>query len=135
MINNNKKTILVVEDEDDVMDYLVTFFEDNDFNVITATNGKTGFEKAKADKPDLISLDISMPEESGIRMYRNLHDTPSTNDIPVIVITGVSSEFKGFLESRKQVKPPAGYFEKPIDRDAVLARIREILNVNRSENK
>jgi DNA-binding response OmpR family regulator len=129
MKNNNKKTILVVEDEDDIMDYLVTFFEDNDFNVITATNGKTGFEKAKADKPDLISLDISMPEESGIRMYRNLHDTPSTNNIPVIVITGVSSDFKGFLESRKQVNPPAGYFEKPIDRDAVLAKIKEILDI------
>lgn len=133
MKNNNKKTILVVEDEDDVMDYLVTFFEDNDFNVSTATNGKIGFEKAKTEKPDLISLDISMPEESGIRMYRNLHDTPSTNDIPVIVITGVSSEFKGFLESRKQVNPPAGYFEKPIDRAAVLAKIREILNINMPE--
>ncbi len=40
----NKKTILVVEDEEDVMDYLVTFFEDNDYNVITATNGNSGFK-------------------------------------------------------------------------------------------
>jgi len=126
--NNTKKTVLVVEDEDDVMEYLVTFFEDNGFNVITATNGRIGFEKAKSDSPDLISLDISMPEESGVRMYRNLHDTPSTNQIPVIVITGVTSDYKGFLESRKQVEPPAGYFEKPINRDAVLARIKEILN-------
>lgn len=128
MKNPDKKTILVVEDEDDVMDYLVTFFEDNEFNVITAANGKTGFEKAKSDHPDLISLDISMPEESGVRMYRNLHDTPSTNDIPVIIITGVTSDFKAFLESRRQVDPPAGYFEKPIDREAVLTKIREILD-------
>jgi len=127
MKNNNKKTILVVEDEDDIMDYLVTFFEDNGFNVLTAPNGKIGFEKANSDNPDLISLDISMPEESGVKMYRNLHDTPATNNIPVIVITGVSIEFKKFLESRKQVNPPAGYFEKPIDRHAVLARINEIL--------
>jgi DNA-binding response OmpR family regulator len=125
---DTKKTILVVEDETDVLDYLVTFFEDNDFNVITAENGKTGFEKAKSAQPDLISLDISMPEESGVRMYRNLHDTPSTHNIPVIVITGVTSDFKGFLESRKQVDPPAGYFEKPIDREAVLSKVREILN-------
>lgn len=128
MNDSNKKTILVVEDEDDVMDYLVTFFEDNNFNVIAANNGRIGFEKAKSDNPDLISLDISMPEESGVRMYRNLHDTPSTQNIPVIVITGVTSDFKGFLESRKQVDPPAGYFEKPIDRTAVLARIKEILD-------
>ena len=128
MMKDTKKTILVVEDETDVMDYLVTFFEDNDFNVITAENGKTGFEKAKSVHPDLISLDISMPEESGVRMYRNLHDTSSTRNIPVIVITGVTSDFKGFLESRKQVNPPAGYFEKPIDREAVLAKVKEILN-------
>ena len=127
MKNTNNKTILVVEDEDDVMDYLVTFFEDNNYNTITATNGKTGFEKAKTYHPDLISLDISMPEESGVRMYRNLHDTPSTRNIPVIVITGVTSDFRGFLESRKQVNPPAAYFEKPIDRDAVLRSIKEII--------
>jgi len=128
MKDTNKKTILVVEDENDVMDYLVTFFEDNDYNVITAENGKTGFEKAKSHHPDLISLDISMPEESGVRMYRNLHDTPSTQDIPVVVITGVTSDFRGFLESRRQVDPPAAYFEKPIDREAVLAKVKEILN-------
>ena len=128
MTGTSKKTILVVEDETDVMDYLVTFFEDNDFNVITAENGKTGFEKAKSHHPDLISLDISMPEESGVRMYRNLHDTPSTQDIPVVVITGVTSDFRGFLESRRQVDPPAAYFEKPIDREAVLAKVKEILN-------
>jgi len=127
-METHKKTILVVEDENDVMDYLVTLFEDHDFNVITATNGKTGFEKAKSNHPDLISLDISMPEESGVRMYRNLHDTPSTENIPVIIITGVTSDFKAFIESRKQVNPPAGYFEKPIDREAVIAKVKEIIN-------
>jgi CheY-like chemotaxis protein len=127
-MEKQKKTILVVEDEDDVMDYLVTLFEDHDYNVIKATNGKTGFEKALSDHPDLISLDISMPEESGVRMYRNLHDTPSTKDIPVIIITGVTHDFKAFIESRRQVDPPAGYFEKPIDRDAVLAKVREIID-------
>ena len=128
MPDTTAKKILVVEDEPDVLTYLVTFFKVNGFNVLTATDGKTGFEIAKSDHPDLISLDITMPKESGVRMYRNLHEEPSTKDIPVIIITGVSSEFKGFIESRKQVQPPAGYFEKPIDRDAVLARIREILN-------
>ena len=127
MTDTGKKNILVVEDEEDVMTYLVTFFEDNDFNVITATDGKKGFDLAKKENPDLISLDITMPEESGVRMYRNLHDDACTKDIPVIIITGVSGEFKKFLESRQQVEPPAGYFEKPIDREAVLAKVREIL--------
>ena len=128
MQDNTLKTILVVEDEPDVMSYLVTFFKVNNYNVLTATNGRIGFEKAKTEHPDVISLDITMPEESGVRMYRNLHDDPSTKDIPVIIITGVSGEFKRFIESRNQVDPPAGYFEKPIDREAVLAKIKEILN-------
>jgi len=127
MQDTNTKKILVVEDEPDVMTYLVTFFEDNGFNVITATDGKVGFEKAKTENPDLISLDITMPEESGVRMYRNLHENSSTKDIPVVIVTGVSGEFKSFIESRKQIDPPAGYFEKPIDRDAVLAKVKEIL--------
>ncbi len=128
MEDKNKKTILVVEDEEDVTAYLVTFFEDNDYNVITAVDGKLGFDKAKSEKPDLITLDITMPGESGVRMFRNLQENSSTADIPVIIITGVSGEFKGFIESRKQVHPPEGYFEKPIDRVAVLAKVKELLN-------
>ena len=127
MKDANKKTILVVEDEEDVLQYLVTFFEDNDYNVITATDGKIGFEKAKSDHPDLITLDITMPGESGVRMFRNIQEEASTADIPVIIITGVSGEFKGFIESRKQVHPPEGYFEKPIDREVVLAKIKELI--------
>ncbi len=128
MQDKTLKTILVVEDEQDVMSYLVTFFKVNGYNVLTATDGRKGFEKAKTEHPDLISLDINMPEESGVRMYRNLHEDPSTKDIPVVMITGVPGEFKRFIETRKQVNPPAGYFEKPIDREAVLAKIKEILD-------
>lgn len=127
MKNCNKKTILIVEDEDDVLDYLATFFEDNNYNVLTATNGKIGFQKAKTKHPDLISLDISMPEESGIMMYRDLFSNINTKNIPVIVVTGFSREFKKLLNGLKDVEPPAGYFEKPIDRDAVLTKIKELI--------
>ena len=68
-----------------------------------------------------------MPEESGVRMFRDLQGEPSTAAIPVIMITGVSPEFKRFIETRKQVHPPAAYFEKPIDRDALLAKVNELL--------
>lgn len=122
------KKILIVDDEPDVRSYLTVFFEDNGFKVITANNGKECFEQAKSEKPDLISLDITMPEESGVRAYRDLQDDKETVGIPVIIVTGVSSDFKGFIESRKQVNPPAGYFEKPINREQMLDKIREILS-------
>jgi len=66
MNNGTGKTILVVDDEPDVVAYLRTFLEDHGFYVVFAENGRTGFEKAKTENPDLITLDITMPEESGV---------------------------------------------------------------------
>ncbi len=123
------KKILVVDDEPDVLSYLVTFLNDNGFDTVEGKNGKEALEMAKSEKPDLITLDISMPEQSGVRAFRDLQETTETANIPVIVITGVTSEFKKFLLSRKQVDPPVAYFEKPIDREEVLAEIKKILKV------
>ena len=123
-----KRTILVVEDASDEAAYLGALFEDHGFAVISAQNGQEGFEKAKAQHPDLITLDISMPEESGVRMFRDLQGDPATEDIPVIIITGITHDFKRFIETRKQVKPPAGYFDKPPDRDQLIAKINEIFS-------
>jgi CheY-like chemotaxis protein len=125
------KTILIVEDESDEVAYLSALFEDNGFAVIAAANAQEGFEKAKSSHPDLITLDISMPEESGVRMFRDLQNDPATADIPVIIVTGISHEFKSFIETRRQVRPPAGYFDKPPDRAGLLAKIREILGAGR----
>jgi len=84
------KKILIVEDEPDQRTWLETFFADNDYETISAEDGQIGFEKAKSEKPDLITLDISMDNESGIKMFRNVQETPETSAIPVIMITGVS---------------------------------------------
>lgn len=124
---NARKTILIVEDEPDEVSYLNALFEDNGFAAITAVNGQDGFEKAKSQHPDLITLDISMPEESGVRMFRDLQNDPDTSGIPVIIITGITHDFKRFIETRKQVRPPDGYFDKPPDREQLLAKINEIL--------
>ncbi len=122
-----QKKILVVEDEPDEVSYLSALFADHGFGVISAGNGQEGFEKAKSQHPDLITLDISMPEESGVRMFRDLQNDPATAAIPVIIVTGVSHEFKRFIETRRQVHPPVGYFDKPPDRDQLLAKIDEVL--------
>ena len=121
------KKILVVEDEPDMLNFLSAFFQDNGFEVLTATNGKECFEKAKDDQPDLITLDITMPEESGVRAFRNIQETPETKDIPVIMITGISTDFKKFIHTRKKVHPPVAYMEKPIDSSQLLAKVNEIL--------
>jgi DNA-binding response OmpR family regulator len=129
MIDKTAKKILIVDDEPDVLAYLGTFFEENGFSVLRAINGKEGFERAQSDHPDLITLDITMPEESGVRMFRDLQADPATAGIPVVIITGISHEFKRFIETRRQVHPPAAYFEKPINREELLAKINDILSL------
>ncbi len=128
---SDAKTILIVDDEPDVLTYLKAFFEDNGFRTLTAANGKEGFAAARAERPDLITLDITMPEESGVRMFRELQADQNTAAIPVVMITGVSPDFKRFIETRKQVHPPEAYFEKPIDREELLTKVRELLAAGR----
>lgn len=123
-----QKTILIVEDEPDVAAYLQTLFEDEGFRAFIAETGKQGFQLAKEVHPDLITLNITMPEESGVRMYRDLREDPETASMPVVVITGISQDFKRFIESRKHLPPPEAYFEKPIGRQAPLAKTRELLS-------
>jgi CheY-like chemotaxis protein len=123
----DKKKILVVEDELDQRTWLTTFFEDHGYETTEAIDGEVGLEKAQGGGIDLITLDISMDNQSGIKMFRNLQTTPDTAKIPVIMITGVAREFKQFIERAKQVKNPEGYFEKPVDRDALLKKVRELI--------
>ena len=129
MKDSEPHTILIVDDEPDVLSYLGAFFEDHGLKVLTARDGKEGFEKARLFHPDLITLDISMPEESGVRMFRELQEDSASVDIPVVIITGISSDFKRFIETRKHVRPPAGYFEKPVEREQLLAKVKELLRL------
>jgi DNA-binding response OmpR family regulator len=121
------KKILIVDDEPDMVEWLSTFFEDHGYETIFAYDGFEGFDNAKAEKPDLITLDITMDKESGVKMFRNLHEDEETTHIPVIMITGVTPEFKKFIESRTQVKKPDGYFEKPVDRAGLIAKVQELI--------
>lgn len=121
------KKILIVDDEPDMVEWLKTFFEDNSFITVFAYNGEDGFAKARIEKPDLITLDVSMDKQSGIKCYRNLCDTNETSKIPVVMVTGVAADFKRFIESRKQVPKPAGYFEKPVEPDELLKKVRQLV--------
>ena len=116
MAKGKKRRVLIVDDEPDVVTYLSTFVGDHGFAVISALDGHEGFKLALSEQPDLISLDITMPLESGVKMYQNLQENPRTKHIPVIIITGTPGEFDQLFAPAEQLDPPAGYFEKPVDR-------------------
>ncbi len=129
-----KKLILVIDDEPDVVTYLATLFNNNGYATESATNGIESIDKIKEEKPDLITLDISMPEKSGIKFYREIKENPEWADIPVLVITGVTGyggeaeSFERFLSTRKQIPPPEGFIAKPLeDREDLLAKIKELI--------
>ena len=121
-----KKRVLVVDDEPDVREYLTALLEDNDFEVVTAEDGAEALAAVQAKAPDIITLDITMPEKSGVRFYRDLRENEALKHIPVIMVTGISNDFEKFISSRKQVPPPEGYMSKPIDRDKILKMIEEL---------
>ncbi|MBM2815756.1 MAG: response regulator with CheY-like receiver, AAA-type ATPase, and DNA-binding domain [Ignavibacteria bacterium] len=125
-MSGNKK-ILIIDDEQDVVSYFSEFFTDNGFETINAKNGKEGFDKALTDSPAIITLDITMPEESGVRAFKDLQENEKTKNIPVIIVTGISKDFKNFISSRKHLNPPIAYFEKPVNMHQLLLKINEIL--------
>ncbi|MFH1742496.1 MAG: response regulator [bacterium] len=128
-----KKLILVVDDEPDAVTYLTTLFQDHGYATQSAKDGNEGMAKIQQKKPDLVTLDISMPEKSGIKLYREIKENPKLADIPVLVITGVTGyggspdDFEKFLSSRKHVPPPEGFIGKPFDRDQLLENIKQLL--------
>jgi len=122
-----KKKILVIDDDPNLVVYLTTLLGDHGYSTVSAKDGKEGLEKIQSEKPDLVLLDITMPEKSGVRFYRDLKENPATKAVPVVMVTGVMEEFKKFIHSRRQVPPPEGYLSKPVDKDELLKTIAAVL--------
>jgi CheY-like chemotaxis protein len=116
----DRKYVLVIEDELDVRDYLTCLFVDNGFRVKTASNGEEGLARLEDELPDLVTLDITMPIKTGLLVYRAMRKNATWKDIPIIIVTGVTKDFKCFFSSRRTLPPPDGYLSKPIDCQKLL---------------
>lgn len=114
------KKILVIDDDADTVTYLTTILEDNGYVTVSASNGREGLEAIRAEKPDLVSLDLQMPGQTGTDFYRNLVKNKELAGTPIIVVSGKAGRHLA-------VKKPAAVFEKPIDRDAYMAAVEKIL--------
>lgn len=121
------KKILVTDDEPDFLTFLKAVLEDNGATVLTATNGDEAIRLALNEKPDLITLDISMPGKSGIETFEILRKNDDTSSIPVCIITGKPEMRKLIYE--RPVNPPEGYLDKPVDEEGILVNVRKTLEV------
>ncbi len=120
------KKILIVDDEQDIRTYLSTLFEDQGFKTVQARDGDEAMKIIQAEPPDLITLDVSMPEKSGVKFFREIKTNEQLKKIPIIIVTGVSEDFKGFISSRHQMPPPEGFVAKPISAEEILDLARKL---------
>lgn len=128
-----KKRVLVVDDELDMRTFVATLLETSGFKPLVAEDGIQGLEMARRDKPSLIILDIMMPRESGITMYRSLKSDPALKEIPVIMLSALAKKTflhsQGVLDAYKgeKIPEPAAYIEKPPEPDELLEAIENSL--------
>ena len=121
------KKILIVDDEEDVRDFLQALFHDNGFEAEVASDGEKGLHKIKEFFPDLITLDIIMPNQSGVGFYRKLKKSDVLKDIPVIVLSGVERYKEFLMKEYENIPSPRAFIEKPFDADKLLEKVNEIL--------
>ena len=116
----SKKTILVVDDEPDAIKFVEAVLSNvGDYTVISSSDGPDCLQRVQEETPDLIILDIMMPEMDGFKVFYELRNNASTKDIPIIMLTGVADKV-GIRFFKKDMKDymgsePAEYIEKPLD--------------------
>jgi len=123
-----RRKVLIVDDEKDVVTYLKTWFEDHGFLTATAEDGVQAMARLSEDRPALITLDMSMPEKSGVRVYREIKEATAFQDIPVIIITGIGEPMRNFLDRTKQVPAPDGFIAKPIELNDLASLVKQLVN-------
>ncbi len=121
------KTVLVVDDDKDVVRYFKTLLDDHGYRAITAMDGVEAMEKMRSEHPDLVTLDITMPTKTGVTVYRDIKQNEELKKTPVLMVTGVPPLFRNFISTRSQVPPPDGYLEKPVALGDVLSEVRRLI--------
>lgn len=126
-----KFKVLVVDDEKDIVDLLKYNLEkEKDFEVITALNGREAIEQALENKPNLILLDIMMPEMNGFDVCKKLKNSPTTSNIPVLFLTAKENEIDEIIGLELGADD---YIQKPVSPRKVIARVKSVLRRVHSE--
>ena len=132
-----KEKILVVADETDMRVFLSTVIETGGFDPIVAINGTEGLKKALKENPDLIIVDVMMPKEDGLQMYRNLKYDKMFKNIPVIMLSSIDKHTFFHYQKMKNVLPgkslpePEAYLEKPPEAEELIGLIHDMLGKKR----
>ena len=134
------KKILIIDDDPDAISFVQCILEDHGYENISSLSSIKGLEMARSENPDLILLDLFMPEKSGISVFKELRQDPRLNHIPVVVVSGMPQvtgvDVTTFIG--RQIDPtedgvspgltaPDGLVDKPIDPEKLINIIKKIM--------
>jgi len=125
------KSVLIIDDEADIRDILTYNLKKDGFDVLTAENGQSGIEKAKAAQPDIIILDVMMPEMDGIEVCQILRSDESTKNILICFLTARSEDYSQIAGLDAGADD---YVSKPVKPRVLVSRIKAILRRNQQTN-
>jgi CheY-like chemotaxis protein len=117
---SDKKTVLVVEDDPWIRSLMADLLSGEGYAVIQAPDGKVGLKMAEEQDPDVILLDLAMPEKSGLDVLHELKSSKPTRDIPVIVVSAYAMLMMGSDARRAD-----GVIQKPFDLADLLAQVQQ----------
>ena len=128
---NDSPHILIVDDREDSRKILQTILNKEGYNLTFASSGHEAIDKISIAKPDLILLDVLMPDMNGFEVCKHIRSTPSIADIPVIIVTGLD-ERQARLEGLSAGADD--FISKPIDKHELKARVHTITRLNRQRH-
>jgi len=121
--------VLIIEDDPDDLELIKTALKNEPYETSVAYNGQKGVEKARAEKPDAIVLDVMMPEKDGFKACEELKADPETSNIPVLMLTAVGQHFSStkYAVSSGMRMEAEDYIEKPVDGEVLRKRLSHFL--------
>lgn len=126
-----KEKVLVVDDEEEIVNLMSRLLKSADYEPITARNGREALETCRGEKPDLMVLDVKMPEKDGWEVLEEIRLDPELSDLPVVMLTALDSSdevVKGFNLGADD------YITKPFEYQVVKARIGAVIRRSRSSD-
>jgi len=127
--NGHEASILIVDDDDSIRSLLRQELGDAGYRVEDASNGKEALNKIRAHRPDLVILDVMMPEMNGFDLAAILKNDPQTMDIPIIILSIVQDKARGFRIGVDR------YLTKPIDTNQLFSEVGNLLEQGKSQKK
>ena len=124
------RKILIVDDDSDFVEAVTMILKPKKFEVVAAYDGKEGIEKVKTERPDLVVLDVMMPEKDGYTVCRELKSDPKWSHIPILLLTAVASHVPTtrFTQQMGMETEADDYIDKPVEPEVLVKRIEALLS-------